>query len=101
MKPKCKLCGERHWTWEPHTFKGVMKSNGELENVAPIENVTSDREATESNPATKSKRGGSRPGAGRRRVYGSDTERKAAWRERQASWRDNEANGGPAGSADV
>ncbi len=23
MKPKCKLCGSAHWTWEEHTLTGT------------------------------------------------------------------------------
>ena len=75
-KPKCKLCGERHWVYEEHNL-GVTKPN------EPLESVTPDRNVTKPKPVTFSKRGGVRSGSGRSRLHESNAARQKAYRGRK------------------
>jgi len=70
--PKCKLCGERHWSWEGHKFA--------KETVVPVTKPDSQPAALvtkavrERSPVTK---------LGRPKRYASNAERQTAYRRRR------------------
>ncbi len=96
MKPNCKLCETRHWTYEPH--KLVTKSSDE----EPLESVTvtesKDEIVTSSTVRISPEKmeeefkagrmnythGGARVGAGRPKVHKDAAERQKAYRQRRS-----------------
>lgn len=76
-KPKCKLCGAQHWTYEPHV---LPKTVTQPETVTPLpisslpETVTQTVTPTETVTLSAGGRG--------KRLYASNAQRQAAYRAR-------------------
>jgi hypothetical protein len=89
-KPKCKLCGSPHWTYEGHSF------SGELRNQTPTVTESKDEIVTSSTVHVSPEKteedfqagrwnythGGARTGSGRKRQHITNAERQKAYRER-------------------
>ena len=97
MKPKCKLCGSAHWTWEEHTLKGteelqrvgasvLRKSVTKRNNVTePLtNNVTPITESAAHVKKAVPKDGSAQPlvHPGRPKKHKTNAERQRAYRER-------------------
>lgn len=89
-KPKCKLCGSPHWTYEGHSFTGELRNQAPTVTESRDEIVTS---TTVSIPPEKMEEefkagrlsfthGGAREGSGRKRQHATNAERQKAYRER-------------------
>jgi hypothetical protein len=79
-KPKCKLCGERHWLREPHKL-GNVEFTMDPAPVTPVtKSVTNPPSVTESSLLESVTHGGSRVGSGRKRRHNTNAQRQAAYR---------------------
>ena len=89
QKPACKLCSQRHWSYEPHTgvTKAVTESSGAAINVTPVTKPT-EHSVTKVNIVTETANNvtpviGNNVTRGRPRIYASNAARQAAYRERR------------------
>ena len=81
-KPKCKLCGARHWTYEEHVLPAARVELPSEAFAPPVTIIGTDEG---NNVTTPEFRNESVTKRGRPRRYENNAQRQAAYRQRQAN----------------